>query len=226
MKKCAYYSLIISDANKNTLTGVKQQKIIDELERSYKSLKKHNPNLEVIVFTNIDLSYLNLFERIEFYDFTMDHYNKHTIHKHYLHDRFDDYDTVMYIDCDTVVTKNIDYLFEKYKTGFSMAWFYDRFNTGIMFTDKETRKLLHKYISKNYIHFLNLDSHVNTYDAEELGLLKLLEYYKIKVTEIKQRTGDLILGVSSKYYPESAIIHYFSAFEKEFLLHHKEYKEN
>lgn len=164
---CVYYSVY----NPNKL-------LIKQLNTSISTLKQFNPNLNIIVFSNKPIEGVD----VVLFDFTMDKHSELT-HKHIHYGKLNNYDTTLFLDCDTLIGGNLTELFEKCYDGIHMReeniildiitnGFYKKmvfikdkniFNSGVIFTDKKTRNIINDDLN-TYLKMVN-----NTSDTDRLG---------------------------------------------------------
>ena len=222
MKKCAFYSVIFDKNNSEKYNS----ELFEKLILSTKSLRKHNETLEIRIYSNLDHK-----DHIKFVP-TVKKGSKNwlTIHKHDHYKDLLEYDHIIFLDPDTIITKNIDYMFKKYSFGISKyendedhkrfpkdPRFFTALNTGVMIMCNKVINKIYNNI-EDYRKLVSEYSDVDgdeLYRAEEFGFEKYLSKYNIKyqIMHKKDSTfmyhdGDLLDQI--KETSKSTIFHYFS----------------
>ena len=223
MKTCAFYSVIF-DPKKGEKNN---NNMLQMLLLSIKTLKQHNPNLEIKVYSNLKRE-----DYIQF-NHTVKRGCKNwlTIHKHDHYGNLLEYDSVIYLDPDTIISRNIDYMFEKYSMGISLyenkiehdkfptdPKYFSALNTGVMVMNKQTVNSIYKNIDdyrKIVSEYSDKDGK-EIYRAEEFGFEKYLNKYNIQYQLMDPLDSDLAIYESNIFkqldeYRKSTILHYFSS---------------
>ena len=194
---CVYYSLY----NPN-------EQYIKQLKASLYSLKQYNPKLKIIVFSNTSITDV----KVSFFNFKSD---KHTFvtHKHIHYGKLNDYDTTLFLDCDTLIGGNLDELFNRYNNGVYMRPEKNSFNTGTIFTNSQSRYILNGSLNE-YLNMMD-NTWYNLWVSEQEVFTQYCLLKGLIINALpKEEVG---LGGTECFKGKQLIRHYFSSNTKYFI---------
>ena len=162
---CVYYSLNnffveyshfrqIGPRKFNKETIKNKNEYIDLFKKSINSVKKHNTDLDIKIFST---------EEIEGLDVEIFKTHEENVKHKYLHfDKLQNYQNVLYLNYNVLITNNLNRLFEKYFDGVYMRFKNNCFNDDVMFINKNNMNL---YLENNQI-----DLKIKPIDIGDVGL--------------------------------------------------------
>lgn len=166
---CLYYSLNYFSVDyinyqhikekifeKNIITN--SSEFLKLFKKSLDSVKKHNPNLQIKIFSTKQI------ENLDVEIFELKETSSNINHKHLHYDKLKDFKNVLYIDFNVLVNIDLNILFKKYTNGLFMRFKDENFNDSVIFSDQESRK---KIMENNRI---LLTENLKPIDENDVGL--------------------------------------------------------